>query len=318
MIDLHLHLDGSLSLNSVRELARLQGESLSGDDREILRHFQVSGFCSNLGEYLDKFVYPLSFLQTAPQLTAAAYLLKEELRNKGLLYAELRFAPQSHRQKGLTQEEAVQAVLTGCARSSLPTGLILCCMRGTENEEANRETVRLAKKYMGSGVCAIDLAGAEALFPTKNYRDLFSLATELGVPFTIHAGEADGPESIRNAVLFGAKRIGHGVRAVEDPSLLRQLAESEVFLELCPSSNLHTGVYSEYSAFPLNALLDAGVRVTINSDNMAVSHTDVFKEYQHLQEVFSLSDKSIRQLLRNAVDASFADKALKQYLYAQI
>ena len=318
MIDLHLHLDGSLSLKSVRHLAQLQGESLPEDDQELLRHLSVTQRCRDLGEYLDKFDFPLAYLQTEEQLASAAYCLKEELREKGLIYAELRFSPQSHCRKGLTQEDAVRAVLAGCARSSFPGGLILCCMRGNQNEAANRETVRLAEKHLHRGVCAVDLAGAEALFPTKTYRDLFAMASSLGVPFTIHAGEADGPESIRSALSFGAKRIGHGVRACEDPSLLAELAESGVCLELCPSSNLHTGVFSSYSAFPLRAFLDAGVRITVNSDNMAVSHTDVFEEFRHLQNAFSLSGKTIRLLQTNAIEAAFAEEAEKQRLLRQI
>ena len=318
MIDLHLHLDGSLSLNSVRHLARLQGESLSEDDTVILRHLQVSQSCSGLGEYLDKFVFPLSFLQSAEQLALAAFQLKEELIEKGLIYAELRFAPQSHRQRGLSQEEAVQAVLSGCAQSSLPSGLILCCMRGRGNEEANRETVRLAGKYIGHGVCAADLAGAEALFPTEDYRELFAYASALGVPLTIHAGEAAGPESVCSALSFGAKRIGHGVRAAEDPALLQELAESGICLELCPTSNMHTGLFPSYASFPLCAFLDAGVCVTINSDNMAVSHTDVFAELEHMKKAFSLTEEDLRQLQHNAVEASFADETTKALLRLQI
>ena len=318
MIDLHLHLDGSLSLNSVRHLAQLQGESLPEDDTEILRHLQVGKCCLDLGEYLAKFDFPLSFLQTEEQLSYAAFCLKEELRENGILYAEIRFAPQSHCRRGLTQEEAVLAVLNGCRQSPLPGGVILCCMRGDHNEKANLETVRLTEKYLNHGVCAVDLAGAEAIFPTESYRHLFFFASSLGVPFTIHAGEADGPDSVRSALAFGAKRIGHGVRAGEDPSLLRELAESGICLELCPTSNLHTGLFSSYSEFPLQKFLDAGVPVTINSDNMAVSHTDVLEEYRHMQQTFSLPDEAIRQLQRNAVAAAFADNATKQFLYHQI
>lgn len=317
-VDLHLHMDGSLSVETVRALAELAGEPLTESDEEIRGKLSVSRGCRDLSEYLDKFVYPLSFLQTAAQLSECAFRVKEELRQKGLLYAELRFAPQSHRQKGLSQEQAVQAVIAGAARSALPTGLILCCMRGQDNQEENRETVRLVRKYLGKGVCALDIAGAEGRFPTEEYEDLFAYASQLGVPFTIHAGEAAGPESVRAALCFGAKRIGHGVRSVEDPALLRLLAESGVLLELCPTSNLHTGLFPDYESVPLRALLDAGVRVCINSDNMAVSHTWVGEELRHMAEVFSLTETELRGLLRNAAEGAFADEAAKARLLSRI
>ena len=318
LIDLHLHLDGSLSVETVRALAALQGEMLADDDETIRSRLSVSEGCRDLPEYLDKFVYPLSFLQTAEQLEACTRLLKEDLQRRGLLYAELRFAPQSHGQRGLSQEEAVQAVLRGSARCALPTGVILCCMRGAGNEEQNRETVRLAKKYLGKGVCALDIAGAEGLFPTADYEELFAFAASLGVPFTIHAGEGDGPESVRAALAFGARRIGHGVRSVEDPALLRDLAARGTPLELCPTSNLHTGMFPDYASFPLRALLDAGVTVTLNSDNMAVSHTSVGEELRHVEAACGLTGEEIRRLLLNAADAAFADAETKTWLRGRI
>ena len=314
-IDLHLHMDGSMSVETLRALA---GEPLTDSDEAIREKLSVSAGCRDLSEYLDKFVYPLSFLQTAEQLSECAFRVKEQLRGQGLLYAELRFAPQSHRQKGLSQEQAVQAVIAGAARSELRSGLILCCMRGRGNEAENLETLRLARKYLGRGVCALDIAGAEGLFPTEDYEKLFAAAAEQGVPFTIHAGEAGGPESVRAALRFGASRIGHGVRAVEDPALLRQLADSGVLLELCPTSNLHTGIFADYADIPLRRLLDAGVRVCINSDNMAVSHTAVGEELRHVAETFSLNAAELRTLLRNAALGAFADEETKAWLLAQV
>ena len=317
-IDLHLHMDGSLSVETVRALAALAGEKLTDSDREIREKLSVSEGCRDLSEYLEKFVYPLSFLQTAEQLSECAFRVKEQLRQQGFLYAELRFAPQSHGQKGMRQEEAVQAVLAGMAKSPLRAGLILCFMRGSGNEAANRETLRVAKKYLGQGVCAVDIAGAEGLFPTADYEGLFAEARALGVPFTIHAGEGDGPESVWAALRFGAKRIGHGVRAVEDPALLEQLAESGTLLELCPTSNLHTGIFADYRQIPLRRLLDAGVRICINSDNMAVSHTQAGEELRHMAETFSLTGEEIRGLLENAARGAFADEETKSWLLEQI
>jgi adenosine deaminase len=191
-------------------------------------------------------------------------------------------------------------------------------MRGDDTREANFETVRLASKYLGRGVVAVDLAGAEALYPTEDYADVFAYARELGVPFTIHAGEAAGPGSVRAALSFGAKRIGHGLRAVEDGELLSWIASRGITLETCPSSELQTSIIDDYTQFPLKRLLDMGVNVTVNADNMGVSATDVRRELLLLTSLFDLTDQDIHRLLLNAAHAGFAGEALKQELARRI
>lgn len=317
LIDLHLHFDGSLTCAIARRLGEIGNMELPVSDDALRDELSVGEGCADLNEYLGKFSFPLALLQRPEQLSEGIYLVQEHLKDLGLAYAELRFAPQSHGGRGMCQRAVIEAALDGLARSDFSAQLILCCMRGSTNAEANRETVALAREYLGRGVCAVDLAGAEALFPTSDFADLFAYARSLEVPFTIHAGEADGPESIRAALSFGAMRIGHGVRAVEDPSLLAELAKRGATLEVCPTSNIHTRAAKSYSDCPLRTLLDAGVRVTLNSDNMAVSSTDVRREFSLMREVFALSDTEIDQLLRNAVAASFTDDATKRRLYAE-
>lgn len=316
LIDLHLHFDGSLSCVIARRLGEIGGVGLPGSDNVLWDELSVGEDCADLNEYLAKFSFPLALLQMPEQLSEGIYLVQEHLKDLGLAYAELRFAPQGHGERGMCQRAVIEAALDGLGRSDFPAQLILCCMRGSTNAEANRETVMLAREYLGRGVCAVDLAGAEGLFPTSDYSDLFAYARALEVPFTIHAGEADGPESIRAALSFGAVRIGHGVRAVEDPSLLAELAERGTTLEVCPTSNIHTHAARSYADCPLRTLLDAGVRVTLNSDNMAVSNTDVRRELFLMREVFALAEAEIDQLVRNAVEASFTDEATKQRLHA--
>ena len=191
-------------------------------------------------------------------------------------------------------------------------------MRGDNNHEENLETVRMAKEYLGKGVAALDIAGAEALYPTDGFEDLFALARELGVPYTIHAGEADGPSSVYRALDFGAKRIGHGVRSAEDNALLKKLTDEQVTLELCPTSNLNTNIFESLAEYPLIQLMEAGVKVTVNSDNMVVSGTNVQTELQKLIDTFALSHEQLTALVRNAVDASFADEETKAWLYAEL
>ena len=226
-----------------------------------------------------------------------------------MLYAEIRFAPQLHTKKGLTQERVVQAALLGMqealAGSFFRCKLILCCMRGADNREENLLTVQTAAAFLGRGVAALDLAGAEALYPTEEFAEIFSLARELGVPFTIHAGEADGPESIEAALSFGASRIGHGVRAAEDPELLARLKEQQIPLEMCPSSNVQTKAVPSLSQHPVLEFLRQGLCVTVNTDNMTVSDTTIEKEFGLLSRELGMTAEDRKKLLLNAADAAF-------------
>ena len=312
LIDLHLHLDGSLSLESVRELAAMQNMEVERNDRALLTRLQVSPDCRDLNEYLEKFDYPCSLLQTSAALTKAVANLRRELTEQGLLYAEIRFAPQFHLNEGLTQDQVVEAAVAGLDGEGVKANLILCCMRMPNNHEINLETVRVAAKYLGRGVCALDLAGAEALFPTCDFAEEFALAKKLGVPYTIHAGEADGPESIRKALEFGASRIGHGVRCAEDEALMAELAKRGIPLELCPTSNLQTCIFPKIEDYPMGKLLDAGIRATLNTDNMMVSGVTLSSEMDQIAAF--LTREQLEQLVANSIDAVFADEETKQWL----
>ena len=310
MIDLHLHFDGSLLPRTVLELAKEQGIALPSEEPDELKLFLAApADCGSLNEYLEKFDLPLLVLQTREAIRKGMYTLASSLKEQGMLYAEIRFAPQLHTKKGLTQEQVVKAALQGLqeavAGSFFKAKLILCCMRGADNREENLLTVRTAAAFLGRGVAALDLAGAEALYPTADYGEVFALAKELSVPFTIHAGEADGPESIRAALRMGASRIGHGVRAGEDPELLEELKERQIPLEMCPSSNVQTKAVPSLSEHPVLSYLRRGLLVTVNTDNMTVSDTTIEREFRLLKEELGMTPKERRQLLLNAADAAF-------------
>lgn len=313
-IDLHLHLDGALSVKNVRMLAEMQHIPLPERDDELKKAMTVSDRCRSLQDYLALFGLSISLLQTAPAVTAAMRCLLEELAQKQVIYAEIRCAPQLFTQKGMSQEEAVRALLDGMKGAPLDAGLILCAMRGENNTEANMETARLCGKYLGRGVCALDLAGAEAVYRTACYEELFQYARENRIPYTIHAGEADGPESVTAALDFGALRIGHGVRSTEDMRVVERLAREGVPLELCPKSNLDTRIYADISEYPIRILMNAGVRVTVNTDDPAVSDTDITLEWQRLRDTFALTEQEIKRILLDTVDASFANAAIKEKL----
>lgn len=308
LIDLHIHLDGSLSLASARALADMQGIALPEDDEALSRMLRVSDNCQSLNEYLEKFALPLTLLQTAEAISEAVLRLCRELAEQGLAYAEIRFAPQLHCERGLTQDAVVEAAIRGMKKSGFYASLILCCMRGGDNLQKNLLTVEAASRFLGKGVCAVDLAGAEALYSTDSFAELFEYARSLSIPFTVHAGEADGPESVYAALSFGARRIGHGVRSAEDGALLSCLAESGVVLELCPTSNLNTRVFERIEDYPLRKLLDAGVRVTLNTDNTSVSNTTLAREYQLIADTFSLTDSELAHLLQNSKEAAFCNQ----------
>jgi adenosine deaminase len=313
-IDLHLHFDGSLSVPNVRALARLEKVELPQDEQTLRAMLTVDPDCRDLGEYLTKFAFPLSLLQSRESIEEGMLTLCRELIAENCIYAEIRFAPQLHLDKGLTQSEVVEAAIRGFCRSGLRGGLILCCMRSDDNRELNETTVDVAAKYLGHGVLALDLAGNEAGFATEGFAPLFARARDLRVPFTIHAGEADGAESVRAAVRMGAARIGHGVRSFEDENLMDELAKSGIPLELCPTSNLQTVVFDELSSYPLRRFIEKGICITLNSDNRSVSATDAHRELELVGEEFALTREEKRVLLQNSVRAAFASDEIKAEL----
>ena len=311
LIELHLHLDGSLRPETVWELAKEQNIKLPANTVDEVRdQMQVPEDCRTLEEYLTRFDLPLLVLQTREALERAAFELTEDLAKEGVTYAEIRFAPQLSIKGGMTQEQAVEAAIEGVKRGmeqypSIRVGLILCCMRGEDNEEWNLQTVETARKYLGDVVCAVDIAGAESLYPTERFAPVFEKVRESGLPSTIHAGEAAGPESMKTALAFGAKRIGHGVAAVEDPELVRRLIEEQITLEVCVTSNYQTKVVPSIEAHPIRRLFNAGVRVTVNSDNRTVSNTNVRKELDILRNVFGFKEQEIEKMEEYAWEARF-------------
>ncbi len=311
LVELHIHLDGALSINNCKELAAIQNIDIPTDDNVIRGMMEVPPGCRDLNEFLTKFDFSGSLLQTEVGIKTAVKNLANELLEQGIIYAEIRFAPQLHLTKGLTQDEVVKAAIEGMNESKLKGSLILCCMRNDNNNDANVETVKVAKKYLGNGVCAIDLAGAEGLFKTKHFENIFAYAKELGVPFTIHAGEADGPSSVYDAITFGAKRIGHGVRASEDPELMKLIKAKNITLEVCPTSNICTSIYGQISDMPIKRFMDEGINITINTDDPTVCNVKLKDELINVAEAFDLTYEDLVQLQLNAVNASFADNETK-------
>ncbi len=309
MIDLHLHLDGSLRPATVRELLSKKNIVDFSSDNEMYKALSVGKDCENLNDYLDKFKYPTMVLQSFDAIERAVRELGEDLYEKEVRYAEIRFAPLLAVKEGLTEEDAVLAAIQGAKAAEelchgLKLGIILCCMRG-EDHIHNIRTVEAARKYLGNYVCALDLAGAEGLYPTSLFEKEFELARHYDIPFTIHAGEAAGAESIWTALEFGAARIGHGIRCIEDTTLVDYLVRHEIPLEVCPISNMQTKVFNDISEYPIKELLLEGVHVTLNTDNMTVSNTNLNKEREYIMKHCQIDEPDIELMAEYSKKAAF-------------
>lgn len=323
-IDLHNHLDGSLPVETVLELAKMSGVALPADTVDGIRaYLTVEPDCTSLNEYLEKFAIPVSVLQTEECLEKAVYDTMKDLDARGVCYAELRFAPGQHLQRGLTQEQVTAAAVRGLnkALAELPIRgqLILCCMRGAD-EAVNRETIDVTREFLGRGVCCADLAGAEALFFTGDYKDLFAYAAARGVPYVIHAGEADGPDSMWAAIEMGAKRIGHGIAAMQDEKLMAYLKEHQIPLEVCVTSNVQTKGAASYEVHPILRMLEYGIAVTMNTDNMTVSGTNLDNEAGLIASRLGMTAQEEKAMLENSICAAFLSDeekdALREIIFA--
>lgn len=319
-IDLHAHLDGCITVDIAKKLAALQQITLpAATDEELLSLLSVPDTCENLNDFLKCFDLPLSLLQTEEALEEAVYLILSEMKEDGVIYAELRFAPQFHTQKGMTQETAIQSALRGLKKSPIPGNLILCCMRGSSNQQENMETLDLARRYLteDGGVVAVDLAGAEALFPTESYKNLFAKAKEYNVPFTIHAGEAGDAEDVKTAIRMGASRIGHGVRIAGNEEVIQLVKNNGIFLEMCPTSNRQTRAVEDMFSYPLKNFLEQGLKVTLNTDDPAIERTTLSHEFQYMDSLLNLTEEQKKQLLLNSVEAAFTSGKRKRELKEQ-
>lgn len=322
-IDLHLHLDGSVEPETIWVLAAQQGVAVGGGSPEGYRRLIAeSANCGSVNRYLEMFETPLAVMQDRESLTRVTRELIETLSAQGLCYAEVRFAPQLHTRRGLSQADAVEAVIEGRrqaleSRPGIGIGILLCTMCvGPEaaNWKENWETAELAGAYLGRGVAGMDLAGAEGIVPLRNFAPLFHRALELGVPCTCHAGDSQGPETVREAMDFGVRRIGHGHRICEDKDLCRRAAAEGIVLEICPTSNIQCRTQPSYRAHPAKALLDMGIAVTINTDNMALAGVSLDTEYGHCLREMGFSEKDLVRMARNAVEGAFLPEAEKTVL----
>lgn len=308
-VELHVHLDGSVRIETAKELLN--------ENDDIKYEMIASKKCHNLNDYLTKFDIPNMIMQSKENLERVAYELATDLKNENCIYAEIRFAPLKHLKGSLNKYEVVESVLKGLHRVDLQTNLILCMMRG-DSFENNLEVIELAKHFLNKGVCAIDLAGAEALYKTSDYEELFKIAKKYNIPFTIHAGEADGKDSILSAINFGAKRIGHGVNVIYELDLIEKIKQKDILLEICPTSNIQTNIFPNYKEHPFRKLYDMGIKVCLNTDNRTVSNTTLKREYQHMIINQNITIEDLITMNKEAVKHAFLSEVEKEKLLKKI
>lgn len=336
-VSLHDHLDGGLRLQTIIELAADTGHVLPADSADDLgRWFADSADSGSLERYLATFAQTLAVMQTAPSLRRVAAEFVEDLATDGVIYGEARWAPEQHLTAGLTAAQAIEAV-----RDGLAEGMATCRARGNEIEvrqlltamrqsEPTRKIAELALRYRHDSVAGFDIAGPEKGYPPSRFLESFQLLRREGVYYTIHAGEADGCESIWEAVqVCGANRIGHGVAIVDDirhdtvggaalGELAAYILSEQIPLEMCPSSNLQTGAVVSIAEHPIYRLDQLGYRVTVNPDNRLMSATTLTREFALLAESFDYSLEDVRRLGINAASSAFAPESIRMALVQRI
>jgi len=321
--DLHCHLDGSLRLRTILELAERQKVKLPADTEDgLAQAIHMGGVCKSLEEYLVAFDVTLSVLQTEEALFRSAYELAVDCASENVRYLEVRYSPALHQRRGLKMTTVIDSVLEGLRVAKRETGIkygvIVCGIRHM-NPQTSVRLAELSVAYKNRGVIGFDLAGAEENFPAKDHKDAFQLILKNNVNCTAHAGEAYGPESIAQAIHFlGAHRIGHGTRLREDGDLLNYVNDHRIPIEVCLSSNVQTGAVSDLPSHPLRFYFDYGLRVTLNTDNRLITDTTVTHEISLAHHHLGFSLEDLCTLLVSGFKSAFLPFREKQDLLRQV
>lgn len=323
--DLHCHLDGSLRLETLLELAQQQNlvKELPADNvPDLQRVLEAIDESPTLAEFLVWFKYTIMVMQTKESLHRIAYELVEDAARENVKYIEIRYAPIESTHKGLTVEEANDAVLAGMREAEQATGtkarLIICGLRDRFESESFR-LAELAVRYKHKGVVAFDLAGGEAGNPAKLHVHAFTYAREHNLNLTCHAGEAFGPASIHQALHdVGAHRIGHGVTLREDPDLEQYVIDHRVPLEICPTSNVQTHVVPSFEAHPIRHYVEKQCRVTVNTDNRLFSRTNSTEELWRIHQHLGFDEKTLKWIVLNGFKSAFLPYEERQELLSKV
>jgi adenosine deaminase len=322
---LHDHLDGGLRPATVIDIAGQTGyDDLPATDvDELTRWFHTQSHSGSLERYLEPFSHTVAVMQTPESLHRVAYECVEDLSADSVVYAEIRFAPELHINRGLSFDEVVDAVLAGFAdgeKAAASAGrpiVVRCLVTAMRHAALSREIAELAIRFRDKGVVGFDIAGAEAGYPPTRHLDAFDYMRDNNARFTIHAGEAFGLPSIHEAIAScGADRLGHGVRIVDDIEVAEDgevrlgrlasiLRDKRIPVELCPSSNVQTGAVRSIAEHPFDLLARARFRVTVNTDNRLMSDTTMSNEMQALVDAFGYGWTDLARFTINAMKSAF-------------
>jgi len=312
-IELHLHLDCSLSYQVVSKL------NPSVTREEYQRDYIAPAHCTNLADFLSRAPMGFRLMQTEDSLRLVTEDLFCQLIEDGVIYAEIRFAPLLHLENGLSVDRVVTTVERSVENlireTGLQAGVILCTLRHFTASQS-MQTAELVEKFRGSRIVALDLAGDEAGFPLDAHIGAYRYARERGLFRTAHAGEALGAESVWETLrMLDPQRIGHGTRSIEDPALVEYLCQKHIHLELCPTANVQIiPSFRSIEEHPIDRLYRAGVSLNINSDSRMLTPTTLTKEYEILHRVFHWTSEDFQRANFMGLDAAFVDDLMKQRL----
>lgn len=314
--ELHLHLDCSLSYDVVKQI----NPAISYE--EYRESFVAPPKCTDLADYLKRAVKGFELMQTKENLRLVTLDLFQQLKEDNVVYAEIRFAPLLHIQKGLKPTEIVEtvdkAVTDGINQTGIEAGIILCTLRHY-SEEQSMETVNLVHQFKGTNVVGFDIAADEAGFPITNHIKAFEFARANGIHCTAHAGEAKGADSVWETLKhFHPSRIGHGVRSAEDDKLLEFLKQEKIHLEVCPTSNIQTNVYDKIEDHTADKIYKSGVSMSISTDCRTISDTTLTNEYGIMEKIFNWNKEHFLRCNLEAIEHSFTTPDKKQKLKEKI
>ncbi len=307
--ELHVHLDGSLRAATLAELAEERDRPLPVHEERALGSHMLVSDARNLEDYLARFALTLSVLQDTEALERVAYELAEDHAAESVRWLEVRFCPALHTEEGLDGNEVLAAVAAGLKRAEeafdLQARIIVCGLR-TLDPRVSLEMAELAAAWADRGVCAFDLAGAEKGFPARDHRAAFRRAEEAGLGITVHAGEGYGAPSLRQAVEDAhAQRLGHGTRLAEDPELMERVRREGITLEICLTSNVQTRVAPSYAEHPMKDYLEAGLRLTLCTDNRLMSGVSLTDEYLHARDEQGLTGEQLAAVAGMGFESAF-------------
>nr|WP_294576334.1 adenosine deaminase [uncultured Romboutsia sp.] len=318
-IELHCHLDGSVRVDTIIDIAKKEGIKLDSYKRcDIEKLVQVPNDCTSLNEYLKRFDLPNKVMQSSENIKRITFELLEDAQKENIKYIEIRFAPLLHLQKGLSIEEVIQSAIDGINQAQriydIKGNLILSCMRNMSEDDAIL-LIEKGRKFLNKGVVAIDLAGPEEEGFANKYKRAIELARSYGYNITIHAGEAASAQNVIDAInILKAQRIGHGVRIKDMKDAYDLVKKTGVVLEMCPTSNIQTKAIECLNKYPLYDFYKDGIKLSINTDNRTVSNIDLSNEIKVISDEFNMSKEKYKDIYLNTIDAIFADESTKKWL----